>query len=145
MSGPATLERMAKGNRLRADDRADDRRCTAMSKRTRERCGRYRAPDMAVCHSHGGTRVPLAVRLERLERDAVALLALDEPLGLVDAAAQDLSQKRKHAAAAARGQTPMATAPAAPAPRPKPVYDTPRKPRMPTVPRGFIGPGSDLL
>lgn len=56
-----------------------DRRCTATSKQTGNRCRRYREPGATVCRVHGGAapqvRKKAALRLLELVDPAVAVLA----------------------------------------------------------------------
>ena len=59
----------------------DDQRCTAKSKRTGDRCGAFKEPDMEVCRWHGGAspRAKAAARRRRETRDlqeAVVLFGL---------------------------------------------------------------------
>ncbi len=82
--------------------------CTAMSKRSRERCKRFAAPGRATCNLHGGKSLKgvnatsfkhgrfskyLPDRLAERYREALAdeeLLRLDDEIALLDTRLQDL-------------------------------------------------------
>ena len=71
---------------------ADERRCTATSRQTGERCGQPRKGMATVCHYHGGSTPTVARKAREREVEAAARRTLAEIVVRAVVAALDAAQ-----------------------------------------------------